>query len=383
MTIYNFDEMIERRHSNSLKWDKYQGTDILPLWVADMDFRVSPAITHALKKRVEHGIFGYSRPPDELIQVVINMLKEHYDWPVEKDWVVWLPGVVPGLSAACRAIGQPGDEAICCTPIYHHFLHVPARSNRQLKTVPLQLEQGRWTFDFDALESAFTEKTALFMLCNPHNPTGTVFNKDELQHLASLCAQHNVVICSDDIHCGLILDEHKKHIPISVAAPEIADKTITLMAPSKTFNLAGLNASFAIIPDRHLRQQLTSATKSILPSISPFAFDAALAAFRDSEDWRQQLLVYLRQNRDLLNTKINQLEPLSMTKIEGTYLAWINIEQLGLDNPIKYFESFGLGFSPGKEFGDDRFIRLNFGCTQATLIEALKRLEIALTCHRQ
>ena len=332
----------------------------------------------ALQQRLDHGIFGYALPPDELITVVINMLASEYNWQIKKQWLVWLPGVVPGLSAACRAIGNTGDDVLCGVPIYHHFLHVAQRSNKHLNTVPLRLIEGRWTFDFDELEAAFTPNTSLFLLCNPHNPTGTVFTVEELQQITAICQRHGVVLCTDDIHCGLILDDGKQHTPVAVADPDFATQTITLMAPSKTFNLAGENCSFAIIPDPTLRAKFVAVTKSVLPGISPFAYDAALAAFRDGEDWRQQLISYLRNNRDILQAAIDDMNLLTMTHVEATYLAWIDASKLPVDNPATFFESAGVGLSPGKDFGDSKFVRLNFACTKATLLEAIERMRAAI-----
>lgn len=378
MTDYDFDQSIDRRHSSGLKWDKYKGKDILPLWVADMDFRVAEPIMKALQKRLDHGVFGYALPPAELTTVVIRMLASEYDWHIDKQWLVWLPGVVPGLSTACRAIGNPGDDVLCGVPIYHHFLHVAQRSNKQLNTVPLRLIDGRWTFDFEELEAAFTPNTSLFLQCNPHNPTGTVFTPQELQQIATICQRHGAVLCTDDIHCGLILDEGKCHTPVTVATPDFAAQTITLMAPSKTFNLAGENCSFAVIPDPAIRAKFIAATKSILPGISPFAYDAALAAFRDGEEWRRQLIIYLRNNRDILQAAIDDISLLTMAHVEATYLAWIDVSKLSLDNPVKFFEDAGVGLSPGREFGDSSFVRLNFACTTATLLEAIDRMRTAI-----
>ena len=378
MVDYNFDRPIDRRHSSGLKWDKYKGKDILPLWVADMDFRVADPIMEVLQKRLDHGVFGYALPPSELTTVVIQMLANEYNWHIDEQWLVWLPGVVPGLSTACRAVGDSGDDVLCAIPIYHHFLHVAQRSNKNLNTVPLRLIDERWTFDFDELEAAFTPSTSLFLLCNPHNPTGTVFTPQELQQITSICQRHGTILCTDDIHCGLILDEDKCHTVVAVADPDFAAQTITLMAPSKTFNLAGENCSFAVIPDPAIRAKFIGATKSILPGISPFAYDAALAAFRDGGEWRQQLLTYLRHNRDVLQAAIDEMDLLAMTHVEATYLAWIDVSKLQLDRPVQFFEDAGVGLSPGREFGDSNFVRLNFACTTATLLEAIGRIRTAI-----
>jgi len=374
----DFETPIDRRGTSSEKWDKYQGRDILPLWVADMDFRSPEAVIAALQRRVAHGIFGYTNPPAELVEVVCSMLRDLYDWAVEPDWLVWLPGLVSGLNVACRAAGQEGDEIMTAIPVYPPFLTAPAHANRQLKTIPMIDNGHRWAMDFDRLRSSLTPRTSLFLLCNPHNPVGRAFDADELSTLAALFEGKNRIICSDEIHCGLVLNPDKRHIPLATLSPEIAKRTITLMAPSKTFNIPGLGCSFAVISDRPLRKQFCRAMAGIVPPVNALGFTAALAAYRDGQPWQTALLAYLRKNSLLVEETVARLPGLSMHDVEATYLAWIDTRPIGLDDPAVFFENAGVGLSDGKYFGEPGFVRLNFGCPREILNEALGRMSRAM-----
>ena len=241
--LFDFDTPVERRATASLKWDKYRNRDIIPLWVADMDFRSPPAVIRALQQRVAYGVFGYTITPQELNEAVVVMLKNLYGWEIEAECLVWLPGLVTGLNVVCRAVGIKGDDVMTAVPVYPPFLTAPEHFRRNLVKVPLKEKNNRWQFDFDRLESSITPKTRVFILCNPHNPVGRVYARDELETLAAVCKKHDIIICSDEIHCGLILDKDKPHIPVATLDPETAARTITLMAASKTFNLPGLGLS--------------------------------------------------------------------------------------------------------------------------------------------
>jgi cysteine-S-conjugate beta-lyase len=380
---FDFDTTIDRRGTGSLKWDKYKDRDILPLWVADMDFRASPAVLRALHERVEHGVFGYTLPPAELIEALRSYLQTWHGWTIEKEWITWLPGVVPAMAAACRAIGEDGDDVMTAVPIYPHFLTVHKAARRNLITVPLQMRDNRWTFDFDRLESAITPRTRLFLLCNPHNPVGRSYTRLELATLAEICRRHDIILCSDEIHAGLVLDEDTPHVPTAMLSPDIADRTITLRAPSKTFNLPGLGCSYAIICDPALRRRFRRCTAEVIPFVNVMGFAAALAAYRDSRDWHMALLDYLRANRDRVEQAIREIPGLSMTHIEATYLAWIDTRPAGLQDPVKFFEDVGVGLSDGTEFAARGFVRLNFGCPRALLDEALARMAQALASRHR
>ncbi len=372
--MYNFDEPVDRRGTNSLKWDLYKGTDIIPLWVADMDFRVSPAIAQALRAHVDHGVFGYTLVPDKLVDVVVERLAARYGWKIERDWIVWLPGLVTGINVACRAVGDTGDDVLTTTPIYPPFLTAPGNASRTLTTVPLTERKDGWGIDFDRLEEAITPRTRLLLLCSPHNPTGRVFTRDELTTLAQICDRHDIVICSDEIHCELVLDTDQGHIPTAALQPDVEQRAITLMAPSKTFNIPGLGCSFAVIADEPLRRRFLRAMKGIVPHVNALGYTAALAAYRDSEGWHWALLDYLRGNRDVVERAISALPNLSMHHVEATYLAWIDARRIGMENPAAAFEERGVGLSDGKPFGAEGFVRLNFGCTRSLLQEALRRM---------
>lgn len=376
---YNFDHPLDRRNTSSDKWDKYADRDILPMWVADTDFVSPPAVLQALHQRIEHGNFGYGRTPDALITTVIERMQRLYHWKIEPQWLVWLPGMVCGLHLACRSVCTEGDSVLTPKPIYPPFMSAPRLSQRDLITTPMvQQADGRWVWDLNALEQAITPTTRLLLLCNPHNPGGTVYRREELQQLAALCARHEIVICSDEIHCDLILEPGVAHIPTASLSPEIAQRTITLMAPSKTFNIAGLGCSLAIIPDPELRKRYIRTRRGIVPDVNLLGYTAALAAYRDSDSWNQRQLEYLRSNRDRLIEAINQIPGLKLAPFEATYLAWIDVSGLGLSDPPAFFEAAGVGLSPGADFGDARFMRLNFGCTRQLLEEAIRRIQVAV-----
>jgi cystathionine beta-lyase len=371
----NFDSPIDRRNSNSFKWDRYADPNVIPVWVADMDFQAAPPILAALEKITQHGVFGYSRCPDELYQVVIDRLRDRHNWTIKKEWLVFLPGLVPAIGLVCRFVGQANDGVIMTTPVYHPFMLETNAAKRQLQKVPMVLVDNRWTVDFEVFERAITPETKLFLLCNPHNPGGTIFTKDELQQFAAICLKHNVLICSDEIHCDLLLDDSKPHISIATLSPEIEQNSITLLSPSKTFNIAGLGCSFAVIPNDALRTQFMKEKAGLMPMIPPYSFEAALAAYRDGDEWHSDLLTYLKANHDYLLTEINHIKGLTMQPLEGTYLAWIDARQTGITDYVERLEAAGVGVSPGKTFDGDGFFRLNFACTMATLVEVVARIK--------
>jgi cystathionine beta-lyase len=377
-SCFDFDMAVERHDTASMKWDKYKGKDIIPLWVADMDFRSPPAIVDALHKRIDHGVFGYSIPPADLNEIVASMLKAEYGWSIKPQWLVWLPGLVTGLNVACRAVGEDNDSVMTAVPVYPPFLSAPGNSRRNLVKVPLWEIDNRWGFDFDRLEKEITADTRLFMLCNPHNPVGRVFTRDELATLAAICEKYDVVICSDEIHCGLLLDSDKKHIPTATLAPEVAKRTITLMSPSKTFNLPGLGCAFAVISDEKLRRRFSAAMAGIVPLVNAMGFTAAAAAYRDCSDWHASLLDYLQGNRDIVAHAVHKMSPLSVSPVEATYLAWIDMRSSDLKTPVRFFEDAGVGLQDGIEFDGRGFVRLNFGCARSLLETALQRMSSAL-----
>lgn len=374
---FDFDTPPDRRNTDSSKWRRYAGRDILPMWVADMDFTAPPAVIDALKARIDHGIFGYADPSVELAHTVCEAVSRDHGWAIEPDWLIWLPGLVTGLNLACRAVGAHDDVVLTATPVYPPFLTAPGFSDRQLKTVSLTLDGTQWQWDWPALEAAIEPRCRLFMLCNPHNPVGRAWRRDELTRLADLCARHDLVLCSDDIHCGLVIDEHATYTPMASLGPEIAARTITLMAPSKTWNIPGLYCGFAVISNPELRQRFAHAMRGIVPHVNVLGLTAAAAAYRDGGPWRQAMLATLRSNRDLVLSRLNALPGLTVAHIDATYLAWIDCTALDLADPIAFFEHHGVGLSDGRDFGAPGFVRLNFGFPHTRLIDALTRIEAA------
>jgi len=375
---YNFDEIIDRSGTSSLKWEKYEGRDILPMWVADMDFKVPLAILDTLQQSIEHGILGYTLTPDNLNEIVIEKLDSLYNWKVEKEWILWVPGVVCALNVACAAFGGPKDKILTTTPVYPPFLTAPGNCGKMLTTVPMIDVSQRATLDFDALEKEFKENTSLFMFCSPYNPCGTVFTKEEINRIVELCAAYDVVICSDEIHSDFVLDEDKRHIPTASVSQTAAMQTITLMAPSKTYNIPGLGCSFTVIPDDRLRNQFKSGLRGLIPDVNLLGLFAAKAAYKKCDEWLSQLIVYLRKNRDIVQTRVNNMPGCKLNPVESTYLAWIDVRGTGLDDPVRFFEQAGVGLSDGNYFGQKGFIRLNFGCPKSVLKDGLKRMESAL-----
>ena len=376
---YNFDEVINRKNTDSFKWDFFQDPEgTIPMPVADMDFRSPEPILQALREVTEHGVFGYSIVPEELKNVLQERLERLYGWKTQKEWQVWIPGLVPAITATCRAIGEVGDAVLTSIPVYHPFHLAPSYVGKKLQTFPLIEVENRWTFDFDALEKAISEETKLFMLCNPYNPSGTVFNLDELKKLIEICQKHNLVICADEIHCDLILDINKKHIPIASLSQEAENMTVTLLAPSKTFNIAGLGCSVAIIPNPELRQKFNAAKDGFFPPLPRHSMVAALAAYKDCEDWRLQLIDYLKANHDYMFQELNGYKGLKMLPLEATYLAWIDARETGIEDIQERILAAGVRLMNGKIFMGEGFLRLNFACPKSVLEEAVKRIKIAL-----
>lgn len=374
---FQFDELIQRQNTNSYKWDKYSG-DVIPLWVADMDFTGAPAIREALQQLAEFNVIGYSRTPDELVDVICQRLQDKHQWKIQPEWIVWLPGMIPGLHAASLSLGNAQAGVMTSTPVYRPFLDAATRPNRHLIDVPFQWKNARWEMDFDQMDAKITPDTRLYMLCNPHNPNGRMFDADELGKLADFCIKHDLWICSDEIHCDIIMDANKKHLSIASLSPAIADRTITLLAPSKAFNIAGLGCSFAVIPNAEIRKKFTDSTFGLLPMPNAFAQQAALAAYRDSADWLEEVLTYLRGNHAYILEEINKIEGLHMTPLEGTYLAWIDFSALQKPDFVAHLEKFGVGVQDASIFGGSNYFRLNFATQRTRLQEAIKRIQLAV-----
>ena len=375
---FDFDTPIDRSGTASVKWNKYGGRDIIPMWVADMDFACPPAIVEALHRRVDHGIFGYSEPPAGIVDVTVAHLQSEYGWKVEPDWIVWLPGLVVGLNVVCRAFGREGADVLTAVPIYPPFLSAPVNAARNVVRVQMIESNGIWRWDMAALERAITPSSRLLLLCNPHNPVGRVFSRDELQAIADVCVRHNLVLCSDEIHNGLILDADKRHIPVATLGEEIAQRTVTLMSASKTFNLPALGCAYAIAASPELRAKLRKAMAGIVHHVGLMGYIATQAAYRDGKPWQSALLDYLRVNRDLVERSVGAMPGMRIWHAEATYLSWIDARALNTNDPVKLFTDAGVGLYDGAQFGAPGFLRLNFACPRPLLEKALARMSSAV-----
>ncbi len=383
--IYNFDEMPDRKASESIKWHHFE-PDVLPMWVADMDFVSPQPVIQALQERVAQGVFGYAGDLPGLREVIVERLERLYQWQVAPEDLVLMPGVVTGFNMAAHAFVRPGEGLLIQTPVYMPFLSTARNTDGFSQEAQLNRRaDGYYSFDLDVFEAAITNQTRMFLMCNPHNPVGRVYTRSELADLAEICLRHNLVICSDEIHCDLVFSGHR-HIPIASLSPEVAQSTITLMAPSKTFNIAGLSCSFAVIQNPALRKQFMKGGKGLVHGVNLLGLVAAKAAYQGGQEWLDQLLGYLQGNRDYLCQYVNeQLPGVKMFSPEGTYLAWLDCREAEIEGkPCEFFiEKARVAPTEGEAFGrgGEGFIRLNFGCPRSMLEESLHRMKGALEKH--
>ena len=379
---YDFDGRTNRRRSDSLKWNQYDD-DVLPMWVADMDFRAPDPVIRAMHERVDHGVFGYGWVPPDLGEVIVERLQRLYDWQVSPQELVFLPGAVTSFNLVCHAMGAPGDGVLMQTPIYFPMLWAPSGAGLTNDEMELtRVPDGSYAIEFGLFERAITDRTRIFMLCNPHNPIGRVFRREELEQMAEICLRHDILICSDEIHCDLVF-QGSRHVPIATLAPEVADRTITLMAPSKTFNLPGLKCSVAIVQNAELRKKLQDTHMGLVHGVNVMGVAAAVAAYREGQPWLDELLRYLEANLDLLVEYAGaHLPGISMSRPEATYLAWLSCHEAGIPGkPDEFFlNEARVAFNDGAIFGrgGEGFVRLNFGCRRSMLAEALDRMKNAL-----
>jgi len=380
MATYDFTTPVSREQTGSLKWRKYEGTDVLPLWVADMDFRSAPEICDALRERVDHEVFGYTVPYEEAVDAALSYLRRRHGIASSREELVWLPGLVQGLNLVCRAAGSEGDGVMVNTPVYPPFLSAPVFSKRKRITVDLVERDGRYTFDREAMEAAVTPETRLFILCNPHNPVGRVFNREELEWLLDFCERHDLWICADEIHCDLLLDPEVEHVPFLSLGERAARRTITFMSPSKTYNLPGLACAYAVIPNPEIRRAFQKACQGIITEVNCFGYVGLIAAYNEGGPWHDALLPVLRANRDRIVDFCRERNPeIPVPHIEATYLAWLDVRAYELEKPAAHFEEYGAGLSNGVDFGAPTgFVRLNFGCPSEVLEEGLARIGRAL-----
>jgi cysteine-S-conjugate beta-lyase len=385
MTVpFDFDRIIDRRDTDSNKWRKF-GPDVLPLWVADMDFPSPPAVVEALQARVAHGFFGYLTETPELPAVVAERVAKRYGWRVGPEAVMLLPGVIAGFNLACRALTRPGDGLLVQTPVYPPILRAAGNHGLTRDEHALARDRdGRYAVDLDAFTAAIGPHTRAFLLCNPHNPVGRVFGRVELEGLAAACLRRDLWIVADEIHCDLLLDG-RQHVPIASLSPEIEQRTVTLMAPSKTFNLPGLKAAVAIVPNAALRERLTAAVADLVPKPNVLGHAAAVAAYREGDAWLEALLRYLAGNREFLVDYVRRHLPgITLAPPEATYLAWLDCRGARIPggDPYTFFlERARVALNDGRTFGPggEGFVRLNFACPRALLVEGLERMRAALT----
>jgi cysteine-S-conjugate beta-lyase len=386
---YDFNQVIDRFSSDSVKWN-YFDPDVLPMWVADLDFRSPEPVIQALHERIDHGVFGYTEFSTrrtqlmrELHDIIVERMLRLYDWKIQPEDIVFLPGVVSGFNLACHTLLCPDESVFIQTPVYPPILRAAKETGFSSQEMELTREpDGSYTVDWDLFDRSLTSQTRLFLLCNPHNPVGKVFNETELLHMANACLRRGIYICSDEIHCDLIFSG-QQHRPIASLAPEIGQNSITLMAPSKTYNLAGLHCSLAIIQNPALRKKYEQSTKGLLSDVNLLGLHAALAAFKEGQDWLTELLAYLEGNRDYLLEYVNSNIPtIKVWKPQGTYLAWLDCRQAGVGlNPSNHFLEVGrVGFNDGASFGKggEGFVRFNFGCPRKLLTEGLERMKNSL-----
>lgn len=383
----NFDEVINRCGTGSRKWDNaaavFGAQDVLPMWIADMDFTAPPAVVEALKSKVEQQVYGYYIRDEAVYQAAASWLERRHGWEAAHEWVINANGVVSSINIAILALTAPGDQIIIQPPIYPPFFSSVSKNGREIVENPLKYENGNYYFDFADLEKKLTPRVKMLLLSSPHNPVGRVWTKDELQQLGEICLRHNVIIISDEIHGDLVFQGHK-HIPLATLSPELAKQTITCISPSKTFNLAGLYTSFMVIPDREKRREISILLEKLDISRSNlFGLAAAQAAYESGDDWLDALLVYLEGNADFLVQYITANIPeVRVSKPEGTYLAWLDFRGLFNAADVQPFliQQAKVGLNDGSTFGKqgEGFARLNFGCPRALLQEGLDRIARAM-----
>ncbi len=381
---FDFDSVVDRRNSSSIKW-KWYPEEVLPMWVADMDFKTPEPILNALQARVAHGVFGYEMPSKELRQTIVVWLAKYYDWNIQPEEIVFLPGLVNGLNLMHRIFGQIGDHALMLTPVYHPFLTAPPNNGMTADKIPLSRIDPKdpsgaiqYEIDFDALERAITPRTRVFIHCHPHNPIGKEFSVEENRKLAEFCLKHGLLLLSDEIHCDLMLGG-ARHTPIAALSPDIAANTITLMAPSKTFNIPSLKASFAVIQNPQLRKQWMNHDHTLVADINALGLTAMHAAYAECGEWLSALQGYLTQNRDaLLDFVAENLPGVTTTSPQATYLGWLNFNGTPIaQRPYDFFlQEAKVALNDGAIFGTggEGFVRFNFGCPQAQTLVALERM---------
>lgn len=384
---YNFDQIIDRRNSYSKKWQKYRNSDVIAMSIADMEFAAPPPILNALAKEIDHGILGYTLYQTELKQTVVNYLKNEYSWRVQEEEIIWLPSIVAGMNICSRILTNNNQPLITATPIYPPFFQSAINSNRQLIKTQLVLNE-HWEWDFANLDKQLAQNKpdgGLLLLCNPHNPTGRVWLQDELEKLLEIACKYNLKVCSDEIHCDLILDKNLKHTPFASLNLEAAARSVVLMSPAKTFNIPGLSCAFAVIQNPVVRESFENFIRGLYPQINIMGLIACKTALTQCQEWKTQLIEYLRNNHNFALEKINMISGLMAKKSEATYLLWVNSKEFcdkrGISNPFSLFEKHGVAFGNGADFGMSSYFRLNFACPKEQLTRALNRIHNAIQTY--
>lgn len=378
-----------RQASESEKWNQYP-SDTIPMWVADSDYAVAPEITAALQQRLQHPVLGYGKTSEKLKKLIVERAAQKYHWQIKPEWICFIPGVVGGLNIARAIMGEPGSQAITAKPVYPHLINGAPLLGQGMQFYPMLNQQTknqkwRYTPDFEALKATLTAQTRMLMICNPHNPVGTVYHADELANFAAIAEANDLLICSDDIHADFVLDTEAVYRPIASLSPAVSQRTITLMAASKTFNIAGLNCAFAIIENPDIRTAFVSQVKGLIGGVNILGLIATEAAYEYGDDWHQAQLTHLRENAHYCYARINAMPLLSMNALEATYLAWVDASKLNAllaSQPIKdayhYLLHYKVAVSNGEAFGVPSFIRLNLATDRATLQAGLDRIEAAV-----
>jgi len=387
MKKYDFDEIIPREGTNCIKYDGrewfFKTNEVLPLWVADMDFRTPDFIVDAIKKRADHEIYGYTFKPESYYNSIIDWMKRHYNWDIKKEWISFSPGVVAGLTLAIETFSKPGDEVIVQPPVYFPFFESVKGTKRKLVENPLKLENGRYTFDFEDLKSKISDNTKLLLLCNPQNPGGMAWTKEELEELSAICLENNIMVISDEIHSDLVFEGHK-HIPFATISEETANRSVVCMAPSKTFNVAGLSSSVVIIPNKtnFVRFERALSTGHLWMG-NIFGTVALEAAYSSGDEWLEQMMDYIWKNYRFLENFISEKLPkVKVMKPEATYLIWLDFSEYGMNDQELFkftIDKAKVGLNNGGRFGTggEGWLRLNIGCPRSILEEGLQRLENA------
>ena len=382
---YNFDEIIPRRGTNSYKWDSSADADVLPMWVADMDFRTAPPVVEALKKRVEHGIFGYVRVPDAYYEEITNWFARRHAWRIEKEWIIYTTGVVSAISAAIKALTVPGDKVMVQTPVYNCFFSSIRNNGCEMIANPLVYRNRGYQIDFDDLEKKASDpKVKLMLLCNPHNPVGRVWSKQELRQIGEICIRNNVFVVADEIHCELVFLGHE-YTPFASISEEFLMNSVTFVSPSKAFNLAGLQIANIISADANVRVRIDKAINiNEVCDVNPFGVEALMAAYNEGEEWLEELKIYLFANYIYLKGYFDEYLPeFPVMMLEGTYLVWVDcsvLNQTSAEIVKDLLKKEKLWVNEGSLYGEtgEGFIRINIACPRQRLIEGLNRLKRVL-----